>query len=540
MKIKIWITGLALMAGLGVGKAQNNDIWVSGRVITAPFFNDGHRLLFSQHDNVYGTARSAAMGGAFTSLGADLSSMNINPAGLGMYQSSDLGFTQALTVNGMNTTAPYMSAGSLASGGSRIAYGLNNIGAVYNVFNGSGAITSVSLGFSYNRAANFNSRTTIETFGENSTIGDMFARQLNLMVGEGLPAGALEPSADPWRNEDIFLDEWGAVLGLHTDVVGLDDNGRYGYYTDAIPSDSYFRSVTKGGINEYSVSAGANLSNVLYFGATLGITDISYTENTLYEEQYGPGMNTGNMWFDQATRITGSGVSAKLGVTVRPVEPLRIGVAFHLPTYYSLEKVYAGRMGAGSHRSDTGDMIDDAIRLNSAPRLMAGISGVIADRAILALDGEVAWYNKISTRSDYREEVEEVKNNSKLLYKPAYTLRAGLEYLLSDVASLRAGGAYMMDFMRSTEFDPGKSDNPAMRDGFNVTAGVGFNIGRNGYLDVAYVYNRARMTDYDLWFYDDGSNIASQYDVVGSQEFNRNYTSTRNRHMITLTLGNRF
>ena len=46
-------------------------------------------LRLSQYNYSFGTARSAALGGAFTSLGADLSSMAINPAGLGMYQSSD-------------------------------------------------------------------------------------------------------------------------------------------------------------------------------------------------------------------------------------------------------------------------------------------------------------------------------------------------------------------------------------------------------------------------------------------------------------------
>jgi len=33
----------------------------------------------------FGTARVMGMGGAFTSLGADLSSMSINPAGLGSF-----------------------------------------------------------------------------------------------------------------------------------------------------------------------------------------------------------------------------------------------------------------------------------------------------------------------------------------------------------------------------------------------------------------------------------------------------------------------
>ena len=46
--------------------------------------NDIYTL--SQTDFGFGTARSMAMAGAFTSLGGDLASMGINPAGLGMYR----------------------------------------------------------------------------------------------------------------------------------------------------------------------------------------------------------------------------------------------------------------------------------------------------------------------------------------------------------------------------------------------------------------------------------------------------------------------
>ena len=54
-------------------------------------------LRLSQYNYSFGTARSAALGGAFTSLGADLSSMAINPAGLGMYQSSDVSISPSIT-----------------------------------------------------------------------------------------------------------------------------------------------------------------------------------------------------------------------------------------------------------------------------------------------------------------------------------------------------------------------------------------------------------------------------------------------------------
>ncbi|MDR2912062.1 MAG: hypothetical protein LBV38_01995 [Alistipes sp.] len=559
MKTKVWLVGVAtMMVGvLTVGQSQAQDagqLYISGRVIGAPYFDDGLRLLFSQSDNTFGTSRSAAMGGAFASLGADLSSASINPAGLGMYQSSDWGITAALSIDGMRTSADMMRPGALAAGGSRTSFGLNNVGAAYNLFNRSGALTSMTLGFTYNRAANFNSRTRVETFGEDSSIADMFQHQLNLAAGDGLRPGALNPSANPFENLGIYLDEWGAVLGYQTGLVGLNDEGGFGYFDGALPSDSYFGSVTRGGINEYGVSLGANISNYLYLGATVGATQINYSEETSYEEFYQTGAMFDMMWFDQTTIVSGSGVTAKFGLIARPLPALRIGVAYHLPTYYTLEKAYEGVMGSvdgqGETSFDTGNTLRDQQRFSSAPRLLAGVSGIIAERAIVALDWEATWYNKISVRDD----VVGSKGVSAQLYKPAHTFRAGFEFLATDVVSLRAGGAYKMDFLRSGAFDPGRSDNPAARDGFSVTAGVGFNLGLNGYFDVAYVYNRARMTDYDFYFYDDGAHVASQYDLVGSGgsgggsgvgigrdgELLRSYTPVRRHHMITFTLGSRF
>lgn len=540
MKKMILLAGLAL-AGFGTAQAQNEVVWLSGRVINGPAFDLGHRLMFSQHDNIYGTSRVTAMGGAFTSLGADLSSISINPAGLGMYQTSDWGMTAVLTMDGMHTASRYMQSGALRDGGKKTSFGFNNIGAAYNVYNGSGTLTSVTLGFSYNRAANFNSQTNFNTFGDNSTIGEVFSNQINLMTGGGVPIDALNYDNDPWRNDHIYTEEWAAVLGWQTYVVDDIGNGTYGFYTDAIPSDGYFRSVTKGGIYEYNFSMGANLANFLYLGATVGINDINFTEDTTYEEYYAPTVPLESLWFDQRTHITGTSLTAKLGLVARPVEALRIGVAFHLPTYYTIEKSYYGEMGTKDVFSDTGDLLMDGQHFNTAPRLLAGISGIIAQRAIVALDWEVDWNNKIRRRGVSDNDIEVSRQESQDLYKPAHTFRAGFEFLLSDMVSLRAGGSWMNDFMRNKgTFNPTHPDNPAIRSSYSVTAGLGFNIGRSGYLDMAYVYNRAKLTDYDLYFYDDGASLAGQWDMSGSTEYDRFYSPTRTRHMITLTLGSRF
>ena len=54
-------------------------------------------LRFSQQ-NFGSTARSKAMGGAFGALGGDFSSLSINPAGIAIYQRSEM----TTTVNLMN------------------------------------------------------------------------------------------------------------------------------------------------------------------------------------------------------------------------------------------------------------------------------------------------------------------------------------------------------------------------------------------------------------------------------------------------------
>jgi len=51
-----------------------------------------------------GTARSNALGGAMGSLGGDLSSNHINPAGLGFYKSSELLLTPKFLVQTNNFT----------------------------------------------------------------------------------------------------------------------------------------------------------------------------------------------------------------------------------------------------------------------------------------------------------------------------------------------------------------------------------------------------------------------------------------------------
>ena len=53
-----------------------------------------------------GTARFMSMGGAFTALGGDLSVLGQNPAGIGVYRSSEFGATLDINMRGYKTSTP--------------------------------------------------------------------------------------------------------------------------------------------------------------------------------------------------------------------------------------------------------------------------------------------------------------------------------------------------------------------------------------------------------------------------------------------------
>ena len=108
----------------------------------------------SQTQFNFGTARAMAMAGAFTSLGADLSSMSINPAGLGMFRRNEFSLTPLLSVaHGQTQGAPSWV------GNNKTRFAFANVGVALNVFESSASpLTSLTLGIGMNRIADFNTR----------------------------------------------------------------------------------------------------------------------------------------------------------------------------------------------------------------------------------------------------------------------------------------------------------------------------------------------------------------------------------------------
>ncbi len=545
MKTKIWIAGVLCAVSITTAGAQgiSNDAVLGGKLLGMSYFDLTTMKLFSQRNYAYGTARSSAMAGAFTSLGGDLSSMGINPAGLGMYSSSEFGLSLAVETNSTHENYP----GNLwKEDYNRTSFVPTNVSLALNLYQGSGSLTSFTFGFGYNRRADFNYRSTVGLPHDNYSIGQIFERQLDGYAESGL--------SQDYSYGNYSSSLWGAILGYKTymldpsttlendyDLTTINPYNPFnpgsgpGALTDI---DHLMESRTKGSIGEYNISAGMNFNNRLYIGFGMGIQDIYYRQEEIYSEQYtndtelpNYGGYLYNMYYGQYVKYTGTAVDFKLGVIVRPVGGLRIGVAFHTPSFVSLEHEYGAdmqtRFNDGKRYSAESNLLTYDYRFSSPPRLLTGISYTFGNVGVISADYERVWYNgmRISDKDGWRDDY---KDAAKEIFKGADNVRVGAEFKPLPSLALRAGYAYYGSMLQDNDR---VFDGPVGEHSYNISAGIGYRTNAIS-VDLAYTYMNEKFTSYDLFYYGEPG-----YEAITQSGY---LTPERTRHLVTMSFGVRF
>ena len=554
-RLRITLAAVALIA---CGTTLGQNLSFGGAVLNRDGVMAGEFAQLSQ-TQPFGTARSMALGGAFASLGADLSSMSVNPAGLGMYQRNEIVLTPMMTFQSSDTagTNPFGKNG-------KNRFAMANFGAALNTYQSSGTLTSLTIGIGLNRIADFNSRYSYKFDtpypnggGQAPSIADVFGRQLG-------QAGIF-----PNNNGELGYDYnnpyfWPAILGYNGYMISsfTDAAGSY-YVPDCIGSNAsilhYMDVVNSGSINEFALSFGANFNNIVYLGATIGIQSVHKSTGVYYGEDYrydnGPAANSaGDQLISQLdyadlyqhSVLDGSGANLKIGVIVRPSEALRIGVAFHTPTYYSLERSYYGTINSQLYNNDTGDteinsdgtpyqddMGSDSWCFTSPARLMLGISYTFGNFGLISIDYERDWYNGIrvkNTPDGFDIYPEDYKAEFKHGFQGTNTLRAGIEIKPLPVVALRVGGGFTGSMFKNRN---DYYDMPLAYRTSYVAAGIGFNLSRSISLDMAYQYIADKQTPYQL-FYSLDRDTGTYYDSTGL------FDTQSTRHNAVLSLAFHF
>ena len=502
----------------------------------------------SQVNFGFGTARSMSMAGAFTSLGADMASMGINPAGLGMYRSNDFSFSPLMGFQNAENNATAWGENKQSR------FAVSNIGVVFNLYeNSKTSLVSVSMGLGYNRIADFNYRYGFTSqSGASSAPYRSIADAFSLMMGQS----GLMPDNNGGLNYD-FRDAyyWGGILAYNNYLldVGEDEYGRFYTTADRLGVNAGVGHTanmqSRGSIGEYDVSFGLNFGSKLYLGFTWGIQSVRWTRQMYYGEDYlysstpvysdGVALKNPAQWMDynQAVQVTGSGMNAKFGLIYRPLEALRVGVAVHTPTHYVLERSYQAYMAsnfnpAGDITEALEDYGENTWDFWSPARLMFGASYTFGRFAVVSVDYERDWYNgmRVSrvpfgfdlTKDDYRKEFTDN-------FKGSNTLRIGAEVKPLPNLALRAGYGVADGALRKDESL--YYNAPITKRTTCYSAGAGFALGAVT-IDLAYQHLNNQQTEYLLYYAIDEMGIFDTASPYYRTDLKRNY--------FTLSFGYKF
>lgn len=506
---------------------------VGGSVLRTVDFSITDMLKLSQYNYGFNTARSSAMGGAFTSLGADLSSMSINPAGLGMYRSSEFSIT------------PEFGSSYDKYNNNRLHFAINNLGFAFNTFQGSGSPTSVTLGFGYNKLVdlNYESIHQVAMGLDNGTIATAFGE----IIG-GHTASNLE---DGINANDFYPIEWGGILAYQSWLLNERSSGSKtyaptGWNDHNTMTSSVLYEKSRGRVGEFTFSGGLNLDNRLYFGVTLGIQDIYQKLTSIYDERFQVNgvddrqYKLSSLSYGQSYKLSGSGVNVKLGMIIRPVDQLRIGVAFHSPTFVTVKREYFNASMTANyselvdnrytHFSNVGGILEYDYDFYTPSRLMAGISYAFGNYGLLAVDYEKAWYNGIRMNDTQDESMNDAfRRDVKLRFKSADNVRVGAEIKPIPEIALRFGYAYYGSANKNSSY---AYDQPTITSTENISAGVGYRIDNMSF-DITYVNMKSEMSQFRAYIYDDflGSKPNAESPMLNSQ---RTYDN------VMMTFGVRF
>lgn len=481
-------------------------------------------------EDLNGTARYVGMGGAMDALGADLSVIGSNPAGIGLFRKS-----QVAGSFGMNSQVD----GKTFADGSKTNASFDQLGFVYS--SRTGKQSYVNFAFNFHKSRNFDYVLS----AANSLKGSSQANQTAYKYMNGvIDRNYLTES----QLDNLYLNN----LVLDADGTVYDYEGR----------DYEFDRAHTGYIGAYDFNLSGNVNNRFYWGLTVGINDVHYNGYSEYFERlnsdYAPEVLTADN-----LKITGTGYTVKAGAIVRPFaeSAFRIGAAVSTPTFYRLTT---------DNYTTIGTSVDDSqasedFRFNTPWKFSLSAGHTIGTNLAIGAVYEYADYASSDMRTidgysyDYWTESEyansstdqAMKRQIEKTLKGVSTLKLGVELKPTPQLALRAGYNYVSPVYQTsavrdqTVASPGvyyasSADYTNWGDTHRLTLGIGTNIDKFR-IDLAYQYQTREgdfypfMNNYSASYVDDATGqtvtLTNQCDAVKVKD---------QRHQLLCTLSYTF
>lgn len=484
-----------------------------------------------------GSARVAAMGGAFGALGGDLSSLGINPAGIGVFRKSEISIT------------PYLNVAKTKSGGratNDASFQLGTFGGVVAFHNKNFDWRGFNFAINYTNLNNFNRITNQYVYNSATSFNQIWSLEANADLSWILNS--------PNPPEVIKFDEIlnaRSQMAYNTGLITYNETtGEFEPTLLAGEEKTQRKYIKEDGYQgEYDFSFGTNYKDKLYIGMTIGIQSIRYKYKSIFTgkgvERNGNtnffGLDKYN--FGQYLETKGVGTNFKFGLIYRPIPELRIGAAVHTPTFFSMSDDYTEDMHSEFYEPDEQNNryydsylipYDYDYDMQTPWKAVFSLATVLFQKAIISADYEYTDYTaaKFSNGNNgedfYEPDGSGANDLIKSSLKKTHNFRVGAEYRFNSTFSLRGGYSFWASPYKNTDVPSYLKSDPKIQ---AASLGFGLNFG-TFYFDAAYVYKFSKDIT-NFYFYQDPYDSAN--DIIAEPVHNK-YIDHQGR----ITLGVRF
>ncbi|MDO7850288.1 hypothetical protein [Hymenobacter convexus] len=468
-----------------------------------------------------GTARTQGIGGANVAVGADFGNLTSNPAGLGLYQKSELHITPGIGI-GSSDARPDGSSVAAASE-DKNSFHIASTGLVLTNRRPDGDQStnwrggSFALGFT--RLADFNTASRY-----NNTLNDRSVNGRTYTSADQSYLASLRGEAGQGYFDDIRRQARAGDYST-TGSYGLDPLAYGAYLTRIVKSrggvDSAFASTalrgpigqseyitTRGSISQFDLGYGASYRDRLYLGIGVGIVSSNYHQTKDFtESDNSTATHLSSYTLHETRDVKGSGFNARLGAIFRATDALRVGASIQTPTFMRFTDTYNARFTTDfstqgtdvvSTTSPAGSIPSDIVGVTSVDalpndyaysmttpfRANGGVAYTLGKHGFLTGDVEYVGYGQARLRNDPQNAngddytFTQENNDIRSLYQNTVNLRFGAEGRF-DVFRVRLGYARYGD--------PYAADASNERAQNFYTAGLGLREG-NFFIDAAGVY----------------------------------------------------
>lgn len=509
-------------------------------------------------NDLNGTARYVGMGGAMEALGADISVINSNPAGIGLFRRSSGSVSFGLVSQDGASSFKY---------GNKTNASFDQAGFVYSLRDG--RRTFINFGFNYHKSKNFD-------YILNAASALNGASQHKLSYMKALAnENNLDKTSSGWRGKFAYTSQ---LDNLYYNTLMMTSSDGF-FYNDA--SGYEFGRAETGYIGEYDFNTSVNVNDRVYLGITIGIHDVHYTGHSLYNEALVNLNNqtAGDITVNDERRITGTGYNASFGIILRPVDasPFRIGLSVSTPTWYDLKTSNYTYLinntkadGGGKLQGDypnytTGESYE--FKLFTPWKFGVSLGHTVGNYLALGASYEYADYSRLDTRVndgydvDYWGDVyehsssdEPMNRHTRETLKAVSTLKIGAEAKVMPNLAVRAGYNYVSPMFKKEGYKDGNIDSygsnySSATDYTNweatnrYTVGVGYTLGKMSF-DLAYQYAQTNgkfhpfadsYLDYTYSGQDSNGNDVTMTESLDNYANAVKVSNKRNQLLLTLT-----